>query len=155
MKARSAVAGGTIAATAAVLGNALVGKESLAWFRALKAPRGQLPMPGFVAVAALYYLIMGMVLARGIDQRRASTIAWAIAVLIGNEAWNGLLFGRRNPGAAFAGLLAFLLPLGGLQWSVRRDRRSSVVLLPYTAYVLGYDLGWSYRLWRLNPGSGR
>ena len=115
MKTRSAVIGSGVTAAAAVLGNVFVGKEALSWFRGLRAPRLQLPMPGFVSVAAAYYVIMAVVLARGIDRRDAGAIAWAVAVLAGNEAWNGLLFGRRSPRAAFVGLLGFLVPLGGLQ----------------------------------------
>ena len=46
--------------------------------------------------------------------------------------------------------VAFLLPLGGLQVAVRKDRTSAVVLAPYTAWVIFYDLPWTYRLWRLN-----
>jgi hypothetical protein len=95
MRARSAAVGGGVTAAAAVLGNVIVGKEALSWFRGLRAPRFQLPMPGFLSVAAAYYVIMGVVLARGIDRRDAGTIAWAVAVLAGNEAWNGLL-GRRG-----------------------------------------------------------
>lgn len=151
VRARSAVVGGAVTATAAVLGNAFVSKEALMWFRGLNAPRWQLPMPGFFVVAAVYYLTAGIVLARGIDRREAGTIGWAVAVLAANEAWNGLLFGRRSPHDAFVGLLAFLIPLGGLQRSVWRDRRSRWTLLPYTAYVVTYDMVWTHRLWRLNP----
>ena len=154
MKARSAVIGSGVTAAAAVLGNVLVGKEALSWFRGLRAPRFQLPMPGFVSVAAAYYVIMAVVLARGIDRRDAGAIAWAVAVLAGNEAWNGLLFGRRSPRAAFVGVLAFLVPLGGLQRSVWPDKHSRWILLPYTTYVIGYDVPWAYRLWRLNASRG-
>jgi len=69
MKTRSAVVGSGVTAAAAVLGNVFVGKEALSWFRGLRAPRFQLPMPGFVSVAAAYYVIMAVVLARGIDRR--------------------------------------------------------------------------------------
>jgi tryptophan-rich sensory protein len=78
------------------------------------------------------------------------TVRWATAVLVGNEAWNGLLFGRRDTRSAFAGLIVFLLPLAGLQRSLWHDRCSRGALLPYTTYVALYDLPWSYRLWRLN-----
>jgi tryptophan-rich sensory protein len=150
MKTRSAVVGGGVTAAAAVMGNVFVGKEALSWFRGLRAPRWPLSMPGFLSVAAAYYVIMGVVLSRGVDRRDAGTIAWAVAVLAGNEAWNGLLFGRRSPRAAFVGLLVLLVPLGGLQRSVWRDERSRWILLPYTSYVIGYDVPWAYRLWRLN-----
>jgi hypothetical protein len=29
---------------------------------------------------------------------------------------------------------------------------SVIVLTPYTLWVVGYDVPWTYRLWRLNPG---
>ena len=154
MKARSAVVGSGVTAAAAVLGNVFVGKEALSWFRGLRAPRFQLPMPGFVSVAAAYYVIMAVVLARGIDRRDAGAIAWAVAVLAGNEAWNGLLFGRRSPRAAFVGVLAFLVPLGGLQRSAWPDKHSRWILLPYTTYVIAYDVPWAHRLWRLNASRG-
>ena len=137
-------------ATAAVLGNAFVSKEAIAWFRGLRAPRRQLPMPGFVAVAAIYYVIMSVVLARSVDRRSVPAVGWALAVLVGNEAWNALLFGRRSPRAAFVGLLGFVVPLAALQRSVWPDRLSRRVLLPYSTYVVVYDVPWAYRLWRLN-----
>ena len=155
MRVRSAVVGGAVTAAAAMLGNAFVGRESLTWFRRLVAPRWQLPMPGFVAVAVVYYLILGYVLGRGIERRDASTIAWAVAVLVGNEAWNGLFFGRRSLDAAAVGLLVFMVPLAGLQRSVWRDARSRWVLLPYTTYVLVYDVPWVYSLRQLNPPPDR
>jgi tryptophan-rich sensory protein len=74
--------------------------------------------------------------------------------LAGNEAWNGLLFGRRSPRAAFVGVLAFLVPLGGLQRSVWPDKHSRWILLPYTTYAITYDAPWAYRLWRLNASRG-
>ena len=145
------VVGASVTASAAILGNAFVGKDSLTWFRDLKAPRWQLPMPGFLAVAAAYYAIMAIVMARGIDRRDGRTITWAVTVLAANESWNGLLFGRRSPRAAFFGLLVFLLPLTGLQLSVWRDKPSRWTLLPYTVYVVTYDMAWAHRLWQLNP----
>ncbi len=122
----------------------------MTWFGHLNKPRWQLPMPGFIAVGATYYGIVGYVLARAIDRADTETIRWAGTVLVANEAWNALLFGRRSPGTAFAGLLGFLAPLALLQRAVWSDKRSRATLLPYTAWVIGYDLPWSYRLWRLN-----
>ena len=124
--ARSAVVGGAVTATAAVLGNAFVSKESLSWFRGLQAPRWQLPMPGFVTVAAAYYVIMGVVLAR---RTTGATPARSAGL---SRSWSGT---RRGTGccsvggvtrAAFVGVLAFLGPLAGLQRSVwpRRARHA-------------------------------
>ena len=140
---------------AAVAGNAFVGKAAMAWFRGLTAPRWQLPLPAFLIVGALYYGVIGYVLARSIERRDASSTAWSLTVLIGNEAWNGAFFGRRSARAGFVGLCAFIVPLVALQRSVAGDPRSRWTLAPYTAYVLVYDLPWTYRLWRLNPTRGR
>jgi translocator protein len=72
-------------------------------------------------------------------------------VLVANETWNVVLFGRRSTRGAFLGVLGFTVPLSLLQLSVRDDRLSTVALSPYTAWVIGYDIPWTYLLWRRNP----
>jgi len=136
---------------AAVLGNAFVGREALAWFRGLRRPRMQLPMAGFYTVGVVYYVVMGVVVRRTVLSSDDRAYRLALGVLAGNELWNAALFGRRSPRAGFLGILVFLVPLGLLQASVTRDRISTVALGAYTAYVVGYDVPWTYRLWRLNP----
>jgi tryptophan-rich sensory protein len=140
---------------AAVLGNAFVSRESLAWFQDLRRPRIQLPLPAFYAVGAAYYLIMGVVSSRAAGRHDRRGYRRALVVLAGNELWNIALFGRRSPRAGFLGLLAFLIPLGLLQLAVRADRTSTLALGAYTTYVIVYDLPWSYQLWRLNPPRDR
>jgi translocator protein len=127
----------------------------MAWFRGLTAPRWQLPLPALLGVGGLYYGVIGYVLARSIDRRDTHSTAWSLAVLVGNEAWNGAFFGRRSARAGFVSLCVFLVPLLQLQRSVVGDAPSRRALTPYTAYVLLYDLPWVYRLWRLNPTRGR
>jgi tryptophan-rich sensory protein len=145
-----AVAGPPLAA--AVLGNALIGKESMRWFRALRAPRMQVPMPVFGVVGAAYYVQLGIVLhqARRHDDRRVRRLA--LMVLAGNELWNATFFGRRSPRNGFLGVLVFLGPLLALQKAVSSDRTSLAALTPYTLWVVGYDVPWTYRLWQLNRG---
>ena len=155
MRRRSVFRASACTGAAAVAGNAFIGKPAMAWFRGLTAPRWQLPLPALLVVGGLYYGLIGYVLARSIDRRDARSTAWSLAVLVGNEAWNGVFFGRRSAGAGVASLCAFLVPLGALQRSVSGDPRSRRVLTPYTVYVLVYDLPWIYRLWRLNPTHGR
>jgi tryptophan-rich sensory protein len=72
-------------------------------------------------------------------------------VLASNEAWNVVLFGRRSTRGAFFAMLGFTLPLGMLQLSVKDDPGSTFALSPYSAWVIGYDLPWTYQLWRRNP----
>jgi benzodiazapine receptor len=149
----TAVGGPPLAA--AVLGNALIGKEAMGWFRQLKAPRMQLPLPAFGVVGAVYYLELGAVLYRAHrnDDRRVRRLA--LLVLAGNELWNVSFFGRRDPRAGFLGIVAFLAPLQALQKAVVSDRPSVLALTPYTLWVIGYDLPWTFRLWRLNRGARR
>ncbi len=152
MKRTSVLQASVCTGVAAVAGNAFIGKPAMAWFTSMTAPRGQKPLPAFLGVGAAYYGVIGYVLARSIDRRDAESIAWSLAVLVGNEAWNGAFFGRRSAGAGLVSVCAFLVPLAGLQRSVKGDARSRRALAPYTLYVLLYDVPWMYRLWRLNPG---
>lgn len=136
---------------AAVGGNAFVGRESLAWFRGLRRPAMQLPMPAFYAVGLAYYAAMGVVVYRAVLREDARTYRRAMVVLAGNEVWNAFFFGRRSTRGGFLGVLAFLPPLALLQTSVAGDRASSLAVGSYSVWVVGYDLPWTYRLWRLNP----
>ncbi len=155
MKRRSVLQASACAGGAAVAGNAFIGKGAMDWFRGLTRPRVQLPLPASLVVGALYYGIIGYVLARSIDRRDARSTAWSLAVVVGNEAWNAAFFGRRSARAGFVGMCAFIVPLVALQRSVAGDAPSRHALAPYTAFVLVYDLPWSYRLWRLNPARAR
>lgn len=135
---------------AAVLGNAFLGGKSMEWFSALRRPAMQLPMPGFYVVGLAYYALMGVVVHRSVIHRDRRSYRLAMAVLGGNELWNVSLFGRRSPRDAFLGIIAFLVPLSLLQASVSNDCPSRSALAPYTAWVVFYDLPWTYQLWRLN-----
>jgi tryptophan-rich sensory protein len=137
--------------TAAVLGNAFIGRESLRWFKNLRSPAMQLPLSGSIAVGSAYYLSIGTVLYRSTARLDRRSYSLALAVLVGNELWNVTLFGRRSTLGGFVGILGFTVPLSLLQLSVSGDRISTAALGPYTAWVFGYDIPWSYLLWRLNP----
>jgi len=136
---------------AAVLGNAFIGKDALTWFRELRRPPMQIPMGASMAVAGLYYISIGAVLRRSAEREDDTSYRLATAVLAGNELWNFALFGRRSTKAGFLGLLAFTVPVVLLQRSVADDRVSTLALAPYTAWVVGYDIPWTYQLWRRNP----
>jgi len=112
----------------------------------------QLPLPGFAAVGIIYYVLLGCVLYRATDRRDRRATRLALVVLALNEMWNVVLFGRRSVRGAFLGILAFLVPLGALQIAVSGDRTSTLLLAPYTAWVIGYDVPWTLQLWRLNRG---
>ena len=148
-----AAAGPPVAA--AVIGNAFVGGDSLRWFRELLRPRMQLPLPASLVVGAVYYVQLGWVLHRAQLTEDRGMRNRALVVLAGNELWNAAFFGRRSPRAGFLGILAFLGPLLALQKSVASDPPSLIALTPYTLWVIGYDIPWTYQLWQLNPGPSR
>ncbi len=142
------VVGPTVAA--AVLGNVFISKEAMTWFRGLRTPAMQVPLPAFGAVGAVYYLQLGTVLYRARRNEDARVRRLALLVLAGNEIWNVAFFGRRSPRNGFIGILVFLLPLLSLQRAVRPDAPSFVTLAPYTLWVIGYDVPWTFQLWQLN-----
>ena len=135
---------------AAVLGNLFIGPDAMTWFAQLRRPAMQLPLPGFMAVGGLYYASIGTVLHRSAATGNRRAYRLGLVVLASNELWNVALFGRRSPGAAFLGILGFTVPLGLLQMAVRDDKISVVALTPYAVWVLGYDIPWTYQLWRHN-----
>ena len=110
----------------------------------------QLPLAGFATVGVVYYVLLGCVLYRAADRRDRVATRLALVVLVLNEVWNVGFFGQRSVRTGFFGILAFLVPLVALQIAVSKDRRSSLLLAPYTAWVICYDVPWTLRLWRLN-----
>jgi translocator protein len=122
----------------------------LRWFGQLRKPGMQLPLPAFLVVGAVYYLQLGWVLYRARLRGDRAVRNRALLVLAGNELWNAAFLGRRSPRAGFFGVLIFLGPLLALQKSVTADPPSLIVLTPYTLWVVGYDIPWTYQLWRLN-----
>lgn len=138
-------------AAAAILGNVLVRRDDLAWFNGLQAPRMQLPMRGFVVVGASYYLSIGTVVYRSLLTGDRTAHQLSLVVLAGNEIWNYFFFARRSTRAGFLGVLAYAAPVCSLQAALTHDRVAALAFAPYTAWLIGYDLPWTYRLWRLNP----
>ena len=136
---------------AAVLGNAFVPRESQRWFRRLRQPKLAIPFPAFVTVGAVYYVLLGVVRYRAVAHEDVVASRLALTVLALNEGWNAVFFGRQSTRNGFFGVLAFTVPVIALQKAVADDRISKLALAPYTAWVLAYDVPWSYRLWRLNP----
>ena len=110
------------AIAAAVLGNAFIGRDAMSWFRELRRPAMQLPLPGSIAVGGLYYVSIGTVLYRSAMRRDQRAYRLALVVLAGNEAWNVVLFERRSTRGAFLGILGFTVPVALLQLAVKDDR---------------------------------
>lgn len=140
-----------VTVAAATVGNLLIPKAALAWFRALRWPRWLVPYPVFIVVGITYYVLMATVLYRALDRHDTAAITWSIVVIIANETWNAVFFGLRSTLGGFLGMLAFAVPLAALWVVVREDGLSVVLLACYAAWV-GYDIAWTFALWRRNPG---
>jgi tryptophan-rich sensory protein len=141
----------TVASTvvAATVGNLLIPKPALAWFRGLSWPRWLVPYPVFIAVGIAYYLMIATVLYRALDRSDTSATVWALVVIVANEAWNAIFFGLRSTLGGFIGIVAFTAPLAVLLTAVVEDDLSVVLLAGYAAWV-GYDVAWTFALWRRN-----
>lgn len=141
----------------AIIGGLLTGNQLTRWFATLHKPPFQLPLWGFVGVGLFGYIVDSVIAYRLLTvgpEQNARTIALTalIVAMLYNELWNIVLFRWHNTLAGFLGVLAFLAPLAFLQVTlVLVDHVSAWLVLVYVVWVIGYDIPWAYRLWRLNP----
>ena len=141
----------------AIVGGLLTGNQLTRWFATLHKPRFQLPLWGFVCVGLFGYIVASVITYRLltiVPEQSARIIALTalIVVMLYNELWNIVLLRWHNTFAGFLGVLAFLAPLAFLQvMLVLVDHVSAWLVLVYLVWVIGYDIPWAYRLWRLNP----
>jgi translocator protein len=133
------------------------GNQLTRWFATLRKPRFQLPLWGFVCVGLFGYLVDSVIAYRLLtvvpeQTDRIIALTALIVVMLYNELWNIVLFRWHNTFAGFLGVMAFLAPLTILQVALLLvDNVSAWLLLVYLVWVIGYDIPWAYRLWRLNP----
>ena len=141
----------------AIAGGLLTGNQLTRWFATLHKPRLQLPLWGFVCVGLFGYLVDSVITYRLLTAVAEQTIriialTVLIVVMLYNELWNIVLFRWHNTFASFLGVLVFLIPLTLLQVMLMlMDAVSGWLVFVYLLWVIGYDLPWAYRLWRLNP----
>jgi tryptophan-rich sensory protein len=144
----------------AVLGTVLAGDSLKTWYPTIRHPRFEPPLWGFVLVGLIVYVIDAIVLYRLLavvedSGIRLAAIVALLVVMLGNELWNALLFRLRSPYAAVIGLVGFIGLLGVLVVTLfLADAISSWLMLAYLAWVVGFDVPWTVRLWQLNrlPG---
>jgi tryptophan-rich sensory protein len=139
-----------VVGSAAIAGNAFVGRDALAWFGELRRPRGVPTMPVFAFAGVAYYAALATILHRARRRGDQRTARCAAIVLIGNELWNVAFFQRRSTRNGFVGIVAFAAAVLALRHSTRSDPVSRRLVDAYLAWVV-YDAWWTYRLWRLNP----
>jgi benzodiazapine receptor len=143
-------------AAMAVLGTVLAGDALKTWFPTLVRPTFQMPLPLFVGVGIIGYVVGAIVLYRLLtvvdDPRgRIVCVAAMVVTMLYNELWNGAVFRLRSPFAGFVLVVAFLAPLAILEIAlVLFEPVSALLIGVYVLWVILYDVPWSYRLWRLN-----
>ncbi|GAC1390748.1 MAG: hypothetical protein NVSMB38_09350 [Ktedonobacteraceae bacterium] len=141
----------------AIVGGLLTGNQLTQWFATLHKPRIQLPLWGFVCIGLYGYLVDSIIAYRLLtvvpgQTARIIALMALIIVMLYNELWNIVLFRWHNTYAGFLGVLIFLLPLTILQITLFLvDTVSAWLIFVYLLWAIGYDIPWSYRLWRLNP----
>ena len=140
----------------ATVGGLLTGNQLTEWFATLRKPRFQLPLWGFICVGLFGYLVDSVIAYRLLitvsrQTDRIIALTALIVVMLYNELWNIVLFRWHNIFASFLGVVIFLIPLMILQVTlVLVEHVSAWLVLVYVVWVIGYDIPWAYRLWRLN-----
>ncbi len=144
----------------AVVGTAVTGDAVTTWYPTLRKSKLVLPLWAFIPVAVLYYLMCGRILYRLLTLdpppvRHSGALVLLSGMMVANEGWNYLLFGRRSVRAGFLGMIGYIILTIALYWRLQRvDRKSAQLLLPYVGW-LSYDFVYAYELWRLNKPVGR
>jgi len=142
----------------AVLGVFLAGDGWREWYDGLAKPSWLVPLWVFFPVAALVYAL-GVFLLYRINSRAAGNsrrtrwqlLVLTVLMLVGNEVWNYLFLGRQSVDGGFLGMLIFagiVVTLWLALWRARR-RLEWLLLTPYLLWV-GYDIAWTFEVWRLN-----
>jgi translocator protein len=141
----------------ALVGARATGDGLRAWYPALRKSKLVIPLWAFAPAALVYTLICGRLLYRLLLLDRETPERTAALVLLGsmmgaNEGWNYLFLGRHSVRAGFFGMIGYtLLTLRLYRRLQRVDPQAARILRPYVAW-LGYDLVYTFELWRLNRG---
>ena len=122
------------------------------WYRRLSKPRWAPPAAVFGPVWTLLYVLMGIaawrVSAEG-EQGRGALRLFGLQLLL-NGAWTPIFFGLRQPGVAFAEIVATWAAIVATLIAFARTRPvAGLLLVPYLAWVtFATALNWS--IWRRN-----
>jgi tryptophan-rich sensory protein len=124
------------------------------WYLTIQKPTWNPPSWVFGPVWVTLYALMGVAAAivwQRQDVRGASLAIWIYAVqLLLNVLWSFLFFGLKNPGIAFAEIVALwiaILMTTVLFWKV--SSFAGALMLPYLAWV-SFALYLNFTIWRLN-----
>jgi tryptophan-rich sensory protein len=142
-----------IAAVCAGLETWLSGPKPFAVLASFKQPSWALPIWGWMAVGAVFYLVMTFALFRAFEAGPSGTpaIVLIVVVMVTDGFWNYLLFKRRRLNWSYLYLFPYALCVGAALWA-------TAVIDPLAALGIGlyfvflpYDFVWARALARLNP----
>jgi tryptophan-rich sensory protein len=141
---------------AGVLGALATTSAIPTWYAALSKPAWTPPNWIFGPVWTVLYAVMGIAAARVWIRHRQTSAGKRSLALFGaqlamNAEWPVLFFGLHAVGAALVAILilwAAILAL--ILWWWRLERPSSLLLIPYLAWV-SYATALNAAIWRLNP----
>lgn len=142
----------------ALVGAIATGDGLKTWYPALRKSRLVIPLWAFAPVALVYSIICGRLLYRllRLDRdtpERTTALVLLVGMMGANEGWNYLFLGRHSVRAGFVGMIGYTLLTLRLYWVLRRlDPSAARILQPYVGW-LGYDLVYTFELWRLNRAS--
>lgn len=125
------------------------------WYADLVKPSWNPPSWVFGPVWTTLFALMGiaafLVWRKGLQRRDVRIALGVFAVqLVLNTCWSILFFGLRNPGAAFAKIIALWLAiLATIVTFFRISKTAAWLLLPYIAWV-SFAAYLNYTIWMLN-----
>jgi tryptophan-rich sensory protein len=125
------------------------------WYAELAKPSFNPPNWIFSPVWTTLYILMGIALfliwKKGLQETKAKAAFWFfIAHLVVNFFWTFVFFSSKNLALAFGVIIILWLMITTaiyLFWKI--DRRASLLLLPYLAWVSFASL-LNYSIWQLN-----
>jgi len=126
------------------------------WYASLKKPSWNPPNwifgPVWTALYAMMAVAAWLVWRRGGFAAQALPLAAFLVQLVLNALWSWLFFGLKNPGLAFAEIVALWVAIATTLLLFRRPSATAAWLLaPYLAWVTFASL-LNFTLWRLNAG---
>ena len=122
------------------------------WYRRLRKPEWAPPPSVFGPVWSLLYLLMGIAAWRvsTVEPRRHAALRLFGLQLLLNGAWTPIFFGLRQPGLAFAEIVATWLAIFATLVAFARTRLvAGLLLVPYLAWVT-YATALNFSIWRRN-----